>query len=139
MTGPITPTGSDASRNAMAHYARKKNPFAASMTIKQLVMTALANEFAEGATVNELLDYFARQFGRVDITRTSLSPQLSRLKAERKVMRMGRVWALAFDLGLDELLSRQKSQQEHDEEEASNWDRVDHPDSNDDTGVSPSS
>lgn len=93
MTGILlTPSGADASRQAVIHHARMANPDADKRTIKQLVMEALQGHFAGGATANELLDYFAREYGRDDIVRTSLSPQLSRLKEEGKIRRERRVW-----------------------------------------------
>lgn len=98
MTGVLISTnGAEASRNAIIHHAKLANADADKRTIKQLVMEALHGHFIGGATANELLDYFAREYGRDDIARTSLSPQLSRLKDERKIRREGRVWRIKQD------------------------------------------
>ena len=64
-------------------------------TIKQLVRKALAEHFPSGATANDLIDFFAKAWGRDDISRTSLSPQLSRLKSEGAISVHRRVWKLA--------------------------------------------
>lgn len=63
------------------------------MTLKQLVVKALAEAFPGGATALQLLAHF-KAWGR-DIARTSLSPQLSRLKDEGVIERSGKVWTLA--------------------------------------------
>lgn len=88
----IAPTGNDASLRAMAYHARKCSPDAQGLTMKQLVLKALGEQFANGATANQMLEFFAREWGRTDITRTSLSPQLSRLKAEGKIALVGKTW-----------------------------------------------
>lgn len=50
------------------------------MTIKQLVIRALWDNFCEtGATAAELCEFFRYAYGR-DVERSSLSPQLSRLR-----------------------------------------------------------
>lgn len=63
-------------------------------TFKELVLKALAEHFPQGATANQMLDLFANVWGRGDIVRTSLSPQLSRLKEENRIFREGHVWHL---------------------------------------------
>lgn len=63
-------------------------------TMKQLVVRALMEHFPKGATANQLLDLFANVWGRGDIARTSLSPQLSRLREEGLIFRNGHVWHL---------------------------------------------
>jgi hypothetical protein len=63
-------------------------------TFKELVVKALAEHFPQGATANQMLDLFANVWGRGDIVRTSLSPQLSRLKDENRIFREGHVWHL---------------------------------------------
>ena len=88
----LSPNGNDASRNAMAYHAREANPEAQHLTIKQLVMKALRDHLAEGATSNELLDFFASEWGRNDVMRTSLSPQLTRLKEAGEIELRGKVW-----------------------------------------------
>jgi len=49
------------------------------MTMKQLVIKALSENFPRGATASRLLDFFAETWGRNDVVRSSLSPQLTRL------------------------------------------------------------
>lgn len=64
------------------------------LTIKQLVQKALSEHFPNGATANQMLDLFANVWGRGEIMRTSLSPQLSRLKDDNFIFRTGHVWRL---------------------------------------------
>jgi hypothetical protein len=64
------------------------------LTIKELVLKALGEQFPSGATANQLLELFRGAWGRGEIARTSLSPQLSRLKAEHKIDRNGSQWFL---------------------------------------------
>ena len=66
----------------------------AKLTMKQLVRKALDEHFGNGATANELQDFFRDAWGRDDIVRTSLSPQLSRLKREGFVTLIGMKWHL---------------------------------------------
>lgn len=70
-----------------------RSPYAR-LTIKQLVRKALTEQFERGATANELLDFFADAWGRSDVLRTSLSPQLSRLKQEGEIILIGQKWSL---------------------------------------------
>ena len=65
------------------------------LTMKELVIQALAEQFRNGATAHQLLDFFVHAWNRPDIKRSSLSPQLSRLKTEGKIARKGLVWRLA--------------------------------------------
>lgn len=74
-------------------YSPPRSPYAR-LTIKQLVCKALAEQFERGATANELLDFFADAYARDDIQRTSLSPQLSRLKQEGTIILIGQKWSL---------------------------------------------
>lgn len=62
------------------------------MTIKELVLKALEEQFPSGATAQQLLELFSTAWGRNEIVRTSLSPQLSRLRAEHKIDRNGSLW-----------------------------------------------
>ena len=64
------------------------------LTIKQLVIKALTDHFPNGGTANQMLDLFANVWGRGEILRTSLSPQLSRLKDDGRIFRIGHVWRL---------------------------------------------
>jgi hypothetical protein len=66
------------------------------MTIKQLVIHALKDRFKDGATGKQLVDFFKTAWGR-EIARESLSPQLSRLRVEKKIDRRGRIWFLTGD------------------------------------------
>lgn len=75
-------------------HHRPSSPYG-KMTIKQLVRKALSEHFPEGATANQLLELFQNAWGRNDIVRTSLSPQLSRLGAEGSLFRRGQVWRLS--------------------------------------------
>ncbi|HEV2815836.1 MAG TPA: hypothetical protein VGW40_01235 [Allosphingosinicella sp.] len=70
-----------------------RSPYAR-LTIKELVRKALSEHFTHGATANQLLELFANAWGRTDVVRTSLSPQLSRLRQERVLFREGQVWRL---------------------------------------------
>lgn len=67
----------------------------AKLTMKQLVRKALDEHFTNGATASELLDFFRNAWGRNDVVRTSLSPQLSRLKREGIITLHGIKWRLA--------------------------------------------
>lgn len=91
----VPANGLDASRNAVAHGARQANPEFQSMSMKQLVVQALTKHFPNGATAIEMLEFFALRWGRSEILRTSLSPQLSRLKDEGKIELRGKVWHIA--------------------------------------------
>jgi hypothetical protein len=71
----------------------RRSPYAR-LTIKQLVLKALEEQFERGATANELLDFFRDVYGRGEIARTSLSPQLSRLKQDRQIILIGQKWSL---------------------------------------------
>ena len=97
MEGPplSLPTGQISSRNAMAHHKRMAKPEGAILTIKQMVVKALGEHLTNGANANELLDFFTREWGRNEIMRTSLSPQLTRLKIDGKIQRRGKVWFIA--------------------------------------------
>lgn len=64
------------------------------LTIKELISKALSEQFSSGATAGQLLTLFATAWGRDDIVRTSLSPQLSRLKREGKIDRNENIWFL---------------------------------------------
>lgn len=67
----------------------------AGWTLKQMAVRALQDHFPNGATANQLLEFFRTAYGR-KIRRSSLSPQLSRLAAtDGIIVRDGRVWKLA--------------------------------------------
>lgn len=58
-----------------------------------MVLAALAEIPGNAASATEIRSTIYRLFG-ADIERTSLSPQLSRLRGERRIERMGKVWML---------------------------------------------
>lgn len=70
---------------------RAANPYYR-LTIKELVLKALGEQFPSGATAQQILEFFGTAWGRDDIERTSLSPQLSRLKSEERIGREGNLW-----------------------------------------------
>lgn len=78
---------------AKPDYTPPRSPYSR-LTIKQLVRKALSEQFERGATANELLDFFADAYARDDVSRTSLSPQLSRLKQTGEVILIGQKWSL---------------------------------------------
>jgi hypothetical protein len=63
-------------------------------TIKEAVLHVLADA-PGGMTSQAILDQINTRFFSGRIERTSFSPQLSRLKGERKVTRRGELWELA--------------------------------------------
>jgi hypothetical protein len=78
----------------------------AKLTMKQLVRKALSEHFANGATAIEMLDFFRDAWGRDDVVRTSLSPQLSRLKRDGEIELDGMTWRLSDP---DDLLSHNEN------------------------------
>ncbi len=88
-------SNSDKVRNILVHssWSAPQSPYE-KFTIKELVTKALEEHFKEGATAAQLLDFFASAWGRTDIARTSLSPQLSRLRQEGILTREGPTWRL---------------------------------------------
>jgi hypothetical protein len=91
--GPILITGNESSEKAKVYHARLANPTIASLTIKEMVVKALGEHFISGATSQQLLQFFERQWGRKEM-RTSLSPQLSRLKESGIINLQGKLWRL---------------------------------------------
>lgn len=84
------------------NYSQSKLPVEyRNLTMKDMAVRALANEFRDGATASQLLEYFATAWGRTDIVRESLSPQLSRLKKQGKIRLDGRVWHLVEEEASD--------------------------------------
>ena len=63
-----------------------KPPRYAALTMKQLVVKALVEHFHQGATTRELLDFFRDAWDR-EVSRASLTPQLSRLFQDRIIGR----------------------------------------------------
>lgn len=68
---------------------RRKRP---ARTIKEAIVSVLADK-RSGMTALEILDELANRFD-MRIKRTSLSPQLSRLKDDGKIDRLGMIWSL---------------------------------------------
>ena len=64
------------------------------MSVKAMVLDALERHFPEGASALDLLECFAKEYGREDVARTSLSPQLTTLKNDGKIARDGMAWIL---------------------------------------------
>ncbi|MEL6664940.1 MAG: hypothetical protein AAFQ24_02315 [Pseudomonadota bacterium] len=71
---------------------RTNNENPSRLTIKGMVLEILG-VMPEGAEATELLAFIKDRFG-TDLERTSLSPQLSRLKKDRLITLSGRVWKL---------------------------------------------
>jgi len=76
-----------------AHELDGASPYA-KLTMKELILRALTEQFPNGATAAQMLDFFTHGWGRHDVVRTSLSPQLSRLRQEGKIELNGLVWKL---------------------------------------------
>ncbi|GLV24493.1 hypothetical protein [Sphingobium sp. TomTYG45] len=64
------------------------------MSVKAMVLDALERHFPQGASALDLLECFAKEYGRDDVARTSLSPQLTTLKNDGKIARDGMAWTL---------------------------------------------
>lgn len=69
----------------------------AEMTMKQLTIKALRDHFPRGATAQKLISFFSDAWGRADVQRSSLSPQLTRLKQEGVIGLNGKTWYLVTD------------------------------------------
>jgi hypothetical protein len=63
-------------------------------TIKSMILTALMSHFDDGATLAELRTFIKDVFGQ-EIDRTSISPQLARLREDGAVEQRGRKWRLS--------------------------------------------
>lgn len=88
---PPTDTAEEAVKPA--NPATKRSREIRPGSIKDKVLTVLRNR-PTGADANEILELIANQFGEA-IERTSLSPQLSRLKKEEWLVLDGSVWRVA--------------------------------------------
>lgn len=64
------------------------------MSVKAMVLETLEKHLPDGGEVHDLLNCFATVYGRDDVARTSLSPQLTTLKNEGKIARDGMTWHL---------------------------------------------
>src|SRR5690242_20141120 len=69
-------------------------PLSENRTIKEMIVTALASHFHDGATPAELRTFIKDVFGR-EIDRTSLSPQLTRLREQGTVEQRNTKWRLS--------------------------------------------
>jgi hypothetical protein len=81
-------------------------------TIKSMILTALTSHFDDGATLTELRTFIKDVFG-LEIDRTSISPQLARLREEGAVEQGGGKWRLtepASQRGITNNSSPQKSE-----------------------------
>ena len=99
MPGPPTPTSEwsvNLARVDNLHRAERARRVSEA-TIKEMVIDILDKEDGD-LTALAILDQINRRTG-IDYPRTSLSPQLSRLKAEGKIHREGRYWSLGQDPG----------------------------------------
>jgi len=63
-------------------------------TIKSMILTALTSHFHDGATLAELRTFIRDVFGR-EIDRTSMSPQLARLREDGAVEQRDMKWRLS--------------------------------------------
>lgn len=68
---------------------------AVGLTMKQMAVKALSEHFPRGATTRDMLGFIHDGYGRGDITRESLSPQLTRLLRAGVIKRIGNRWAVA--------------------------------------------
>jgi uncharacterized protein (UPF0218 family) len=68
---------------------RRQRP---SVTIKDAVIRVLV-ENPPGLTALDILEAINSQFG-LGVERTSLSPQLSRLKVDERIKRLGKIWSI---------------------------------------------
>lgn len=81
-------------------------------TLKEMALEVLRHE-PNGADANSILQGVKERFG-VDVPRSSMSPQLSRLGQEGRVLLDGLVWRLAPDEGGEyEKSSRETPQEDH--------------------------
>ncbi len=95
MNMEIGTTGDDrgGKEDAGAADAESPSPYVG-LTMKRLVIKALMEHFHKGATTRQLLDFFRHAWNR-DISRASLTPQLSRLFQDRIIGRADdRYWFL---------------------------------------------
>lgn len=79
------------------------------LTIKEMVMDVLSG-MPEGAEASEIVDLIANKHGEV-IVRSSLSPQLSRLKEEGVLELDGRIWRARLNEKGSEPASSEPSQE----------------------------
>ncbi|KAB0679531.1 hypothetical protein [Aureimonas leprariae] len=78
---------------AVVNAAKRSGKVASVRTIKEAAVEILEGH-PEGLTALEILDAINDRFG-FEYPRTSLSPQLSRLRGENRLVREGMIWRLA--------------------------------------------
>jgi hypothetical protein len=102
----LTPVPDTTTFDAAANLIRAKR------TIKSMIVSALTSHFDDGATLGEIRTFIMDVFGQ-EIDRTSISPQLARLRDEGAVEQRGKKWTLsesASQRGIKNNLSPQKSE-----------------------------
>lgn len=82
-----------------------------SLTFQDMIMLILKNT-PEGATANELLEMIDRRFNK-KIMRSSISPQLSRLKQKGRVTLKDGIWTIISDSPETPDLFEELSQQQN--------------------------
>jgi len=87
-----TPTSSGP-RNAGRNILRRVSQDGRKLTIKDLAIDAL-NDSPDGADALKIIKIINDKFG-VDVPRTSISPQLSRLKKEGLIFLNNKVWRIS--------------------------------------------
>jgi hypothetical protein len=93
----IRATGENRGAASVAHPLQQTESVligGAKRTIKSMILTALTSHFDDGATLAELRTFIMDVFGQ-EIDRTSISPQLARLRDEGAVEQRGRKWRLS--------------------------------------------
>jgi len=90
--GMLKNSSATARAHARPRGLRTYQPNKSNMTIKQMVLEILPKH-PNGLTALEILDHIERDFGQ-SIMRTSLSPQLSRLKSGGKIKRDNFTWTI---------------------------------------------
>lgn len=70
------------------------------VTIKDMVREALETSYPNGADANQILGYINQKWDK-GLVRSSLSPQLSRLKKEEVIDLQGGLWILSGDISQD--------------------------------------
>lgn len=69
------------------------------LTFKDKIKITLSDEFPDGAVSRDILDYCNKTWPEFKIKRSSLSPQLSRLKSEGVIILDDNIWRLASEKG----------------------------------------
>lgn len=80
------------------------------LTMKQLAVKALQEHFPNGASAIDMIDFFHKAWGRTDVSRSSLSPQLSRLKKDGMITLRGTRWLLVTEAQKSEAPTEDQSE-----------------------------